>query len=150
MGTHYAGGAGEVRALDAYIKILRASESVIRRATRHLSAVGLTVSQFGVLEAIFHLGPLCGKDLAGKLLKSGGNIATVVDNLERAGLVRRERSPENRRFVRIHLTADGRRLISRIFPRHVESVVREMGVLSAREQEGLAALCRRLGRGARA
>ncbi|MBI1941443.1 MAG: MarR family transcriptional regulator, partial [Acidobacteria bacterium] len=54
MPTHYAGTPGEVKALDAYIKLMRAAESVSGRAARHLAASPLTLSQFGVLEALFH------------------------------------------------------------------------------------------------
>ena len=49
----------------------------------------LTVGQFGTLEALLHLGPLCRRDLGRKLLRSGGNITVVVGNLARRGLVRR-------------------------------------------------------------
>ncbi len=45
MPTHYRGSAQGKAALDAYIKLMRAAD--------------LTVGQFGTLEALFHLGPLC-------------------------------------------------------------------------------------------
>ncbi|MBI1983584.1 MAG: MarR family transcriptional regulator [Acidobacteria bacterium] len=150
MPTHYAGTPGEVKALDAYIKLMRAAESVSGRAARHLAASPLTLSQFGVLEALFHLGPLCQRDLGRKLLRSGGNIVMVVDNLEKRGLVERRRGKQDRRFVTVHLTGKGRRLIARIFPRHVAVLVKQMGALSASEQEKLGRLCRRLGRGKKA
>lgn len=149
MPTHYAGKSGEVKALDAYIKLMRAAESVSGRAARHLAAARLTLSQFGVLEALLHLGPLCQRDLGEKLLRSGGNIVMVVDNLEKRGLVKRQRGKQDRRFVVVHLTGKGRRLISRIFPRHVAVLVEEMSALSTSEQEKLGHLCRRLGRGAK-
>ena len=145
MGTHHQGTAEETRALDAYVKLLRAAASVGARATRHLADAGLTVSQFGVLEVVHHLGPLCQRDIGRKLLLSGGNITTVVDNLERRGLVRRERAAANRRFVTVHLTEEGRRLVRRVFPRHVAEVVGALGALPAREQEDLGRLCRKLG-----
>ena len=148
MGTHHQGPPDEVRALDAFIKLVRASESLRTRLHQHLAAADLTESQFGVLEAVYHLGPLCQKDIGKKLLKSGGNITMVVVNLEKRGLIRRERAAANRRFVTVHLTDEGRRLIRRVFPRHVEALVREMGVLSAREQEDLGRLLKRLGTGA--
>ena len=58
MSTHCRGSKKEIRALDAYIKLMRAAESVTDRTSRHLAAAGLTISQFGVLEALLHLGPL--------------------------------------------------------------------------------------------
>lgn len=147
MGTRYRGPADEVRALDLFIKLMRAAESVATRVHRAVAEADLTVSQFGVLEAVFHLGPMCQKELGTKLLKSGGNITMVVGNLERRGLVRRTRNPENRKYVTVSLTDAGRTLIARVFPRHVAEVVREVSVLSAAEQAALAALLRTLGRG---
>ena len=146
MGTQYCGTACEVRALDAYVKLMRAAESVTTRSHRHLNTVNLTVSQFGVLEALFHKGPLSQRDLAEKLLKSGGNITMVIDNLEKRQLVKRERSVEDRRFVSVCLTEEGKQLISKIFPLHVAVVMEEMSILTEAEQEELSRLCRRLGK----
>lgn len=70
----------------------------------------------------------------------------VVDNLEKRGLVKRQRETEDRRFITIHLTEKGRQMISEIFPRHVAAIVEEMGILTASEQEELDRLCRKLGR----
>ena len=145
MGSKHQGPREEVLALDVFIKLMRASESVADRIHHDVAASGLTISQFGVLEALLHLGPLCQKELGKKLLRSGGNITMVVRNLERRGLVKRVRSPENRRFVTVSLTEDGRRLIRRLFPVHVRAVVREMGDLSTDELERFGDLCRRIG-----
>lgn len=146
MGTRYRGTETEVRALDAYIKLMRAAESVSSRVCRHLAACDLTSSQFGVLETLLHLGPMNQRDLAEKLLKSGGNITLVIDNLEKRELVKRERQVEDRRCSRICLTERGKQLISQIFPSHVAVVAQEMSLLTASEQEELGNLCRRLGK----
>jgi len=146
MATHYRGSAQEKAALDAYIKLMRAADSVTARLEPLMRAADLTVGQFGTLEALLHLGPLCQRDLGRKLLRSGGNITVVVGNLARRGLVRRTRGPHDRRFVTVTLTDKGRRLIGGIFPRHVRRIVREMGALSLAEQTELGRLCRQLGR----
>ena len=145
MGTHYKGTEDEVRALDAYIKLVRGAESVASRLNALATAAGLTLSQFGALEALFHLGSLCQRELGDKLLKSSGNVTMVVDNLEKRRLVKRRRGGEDRRFVTVHLTDQGRRLITSIFPRHVSAIVGEMRSLTKREQEELGRLCRKLG-----
>ena len=145
MGTHYRGSEKEVRALDAYIKLMRASTSVTSRVHRKLLQRRLTVSQFGTLEALHHLGPLSQGALGRKILKTSGNITVVIDNLERRGLVRRERDQRDRRCVTVHLTDAGRETIEEIFPVHVETIVNEMSSLTGPEQEDLARLCKRLG-----
>jgi MarR family 2-MHQ and catechol resistance regulon transcriptional repressor len=145
MSTHYQGTSEERRALDLYIKLSRAAESVNQRVNRHLQDVHLTVSQFGVLEALYHLGPMTPGVLCDKILRSTGNLTLVIDNLEKRRLVARTQNPEDRRSTIIQLTAGGQALIEEVFPHHVATVVQEMVVLTAEEQSQLAALCRKLG-----
>jgi MarR family 2-MHQ and catechol resistance regulon transcriptional repressor len=134
-----------VRALDAYIKLTRATSSVASRLAPGLARAGLTPTQLGVLEALLHLGPLGQRTLGAKLLMSGGNITAVVDNLERRGLVRRERRGDDRRNVTVHLTPEGRRLIASAFPAHVREIVEAFSALTAAEQDGLGRLTKKLG-----
>jgi MarR family transcriptional regulator, 2-MHQ and catechol-resistance regulon repressor len=147
MPTHYQGRKETIRALNAYINLARASDSILARLSAHSEAHGLTLGQFGILEALLHLGPMFQKDLGRKLLRSGGNITTVLDNLENLGFVRRERQRDDRRKILIRLTAAGRRFISAYFPSHAAAIAKEMDRLSPKEQEELRRLCRKLGRG---
>jgi MarR family transcriptional regulator, 2-MHQ and catechol-resistance regulon repressor len=148
VGTKHRGNETERRALDAFIKLSRASAAVDARINRPLAASDLTASQFGVLEAIWHLGPLSHGAIGRKLLKSSGNVTVVIDNLVRRGLVRRERDPFDRRVSRVALTAAGRALLEEAFPAHVARVVAAFSALSQTELDTLADLLRRLGRAA--
>lgn len=148
MATHYRGSRREARALDAFTKLMRAADSVRGRLEPRLRATGLTPSQFGVLEALLHLGPLNQRDLGVKLLVTKGNISVVVDNLEREGLVKRGNDPEDARLAVVGLTPKGRRVIERVFPRILWAILGEFSTLSHREQAALARLCRKLGLGA--
>ncbi len=145
MGTHYEGSKKEIRALNAYIKLMRASESLNARVHQHLANYGISPSQFAVLEILKHLGPQCQRDLGSKLLKTGGNMVMIIDNLEKRGLVKRDREGKDRRYVTIKLTQKGRDLIDEIFPNHVKGIVEEMSILDKTEQEELGRLCRKLG-----
>jgi MarR family 2-MHQ and catechol resistance regulon transcriptional repressor len=137
----------ETRALKTYVKLMRAAESITTRAHKHLSSAGLTVSQFGVLEAIHHLGPLSQKELGRKILRSSGNITMVIDNLEKRRLVRRERDTSDRRIFIVHLTDEGQKLIRKIFPSHAALITGEMSVLNATDQTALGNLCKKVGLG---
>ena len=148
MGTHYKGTKRDVRAMDAYLKLMRAADTLESHSLKHIKDAGLTVSQFGVLETLLHLGPLQQSVISEKLLKSGGNITMVIDNLEKQELIRRVTNPEDRRCVRVHLTDNGRDMIASVFPEHVAFVASIMSTLSNDEQELLASLCRKLGLGA--
>ncbi len=149
MPTRHRGPEKEVRALNTLIALLRAAESVTARLHGRLSEASVTVGQFGALEALYHLGPMRPNELARKLLRSAGNMTTVLDNLERRGLAARRREKDDRRCLTVHLTDAGRRLMERIFPEHVANVVRVFSVLTAAEQEELRRLCRTLGTGER-
>lgn len=145
MITKHRYDAGEARALKAYVKLMRATESVTARAHRQLSTLGLTFSQFGVLEALYHLGPMSQSEIGQKILRSSGNMTMVIDNLEKRNLVRRERNRTDRRFYIIHLTAAGEKMISEIFPSHAAEIKRELDVLTPAEQQTLGRLCKKLG-----
>ncbi|MFZ0546150.1 MAG: MarR family transcriptional regulator [Candidatus Promineifilaceae bacterium] len=145
MGTKYKGTKEEIMALDGYVKLSRAAESVGRAINTHLSDYDLTISQFGTLEALYHLGPLPSGELGDKILKSSGNMTFVIDNLIKRNLVYRQRREDDRRCVEIHLTEDGRSLIHKIWPNHLAGVVRAMSALTPAEQTQLATLCRTLG-----
>jgi MarR family 2-MHQ and catechol resistance regulon transcriptional repressor len=147
MGTHYSGSKDDVQVLDAYIKLVRAAESLIARVHRSQRMDGLTVSQFGVLEALHHLGPMCQRELGSKILKSSGNITMVIDNLERRGLVERKRDRGDRRFVTVYLTDEGSKLIKEIFPAYLNRIKSEFSVLTSNDQAALGKLCRDLGLG---
>ncbi|MEZ4595260.1 MAG: MarR family transcriptional regulator [Chloroflexota bacterium] len=145
MGTHFEGTAEEILALDCYIKLFRAADSVGQQINAHLRDYDLTTSQFGTLEAIYHLGPMQSGELGQKILKSSGNMTMVIDHLEKRGLVIRQRREDDRRCVDVHLTQAGHDLIAAILPSHVAGVVATLSPLSAEEQQQLAALCRKLG-----
>ena len=145
MGTHYKGTKEEETALNTYIKLVRAVDSLSSRINKNLRKSNLTESQFGILEALYHIGPLRQRDLAEKILKTGGNITMVVDNLEKRGLVKREKGKEDRRTFSVVLTEQGNSLIGKIFPEHLSSVVAEMKKLSYKDQNRLQEFCKILG-----
>src|SRR5215472_14455776 len=84
-------------ALATYVKLMRAANSARNVAAHDLANTGLTLTQFAVLEALYHLGPMSLSDLAQKVLTTGGNLTMVANNLEKQGLARRQRSPQDGR-----------------------------------------------------
>jgi MarR family 2-MHQ and catechol resistance regulon transcriptional repressor len=147
MPTHYTGSRAERRVLNTYIKLKRCAESLSARLVERNTIGDLTFSQFGVLEALYHLGSLTQGEVSTKILKSGSNLTTVIDNLERDGLVRRERDTKDRRVIHLHLTEAGWSKIEAVLPGHIAALVEEFSVLSATEQELLGTLCKKLGTG---
>jgi MarR family 2-MHQ and catechol resistance regulon transcriptional repressor len=146
MPTHFKGNSEQVLALNTFIKFTRSVESLENRLIRRNTIGDLTISQFGVLETLYHLGHMSQSEICGKLLKSGGNITLVIDNLEKRGLARRQVDAKDRRVTTVLLTEKGEELIGRIFPEQVKAIVEELSVLTANEQETLGGLCKKLGK----
>lgn len=135
-------------ALNTYIKFLRAESSLLSAlSTEDLSRGKLTISQFGVLEALLHKGDLTSNELSEKILKSKGNMTMVIDNLVKKGFVERHPCSLDRRKTYISLTSEGMDLIKDVFPRHAREIYNRFKVLSKEEQETLGALCKKLGTG---
>ncbi|MGB3211911.1 MAG: MarR family transcriptional regulator [Desulforhopalus sp.] len=132
-----------VLALNTFIKLVRCTNSVCSDVHNHFLAE-LTVSQFGILEALYHLGPMAQKELAGKILKSPGNITTIINNLEKINLVHRKINQNDKRYYIIHLTNKGRSFIERIFPTHADVILNRISILSETEQRTLGKLLKKL------
>ena len=145
MPTRYRGSLAETRALDCYIKLVRATETIGARVREQIAAFGLSETQFAVLEALHYLGPLRATELARKLLRSGANITTVIDNLIKSGMVERRDCPNDRRGIYIHLTENGEAAIRRTFPAVAGRITGLLAALDPAEQEELGRLARKLG-----
>ncbi|MEJ2196291.1 MAG: MarR family transcriptional regulator [Ignavibacteriaceae bacterium] len=145
MGTHFKGSKKEVRALNTYIKLIRAADTLSSRINKHLSDKGLTASQFNILDALYHLGTLTQKELGNKLLKSGGDITMVIDNLEKRKLVKRKRGEKDRRVFLVTLTIKGTGLVEKILLQQVNRIKNEVNILSKNEQNELQRLCKKIG-----
>jgi MarR family 2-MHQ and catechol resistance regulon transcriptional repressor len=127
-------------AVDAYVKLIRTAEALHSEVSRGLADEGLTASQFSTLKVLRLQGALAQKDIASHLLKTGGNVTLVVDNLERAGLVARERVPGDRRVTRVRITSAGEELFDRAYPPHlrrIETAMQGLGDAGLAELERL-------------
>ncbi len=134
-------------AVRAYVKLIRASRAVFARLEPRLAKMCLTATQLGVLEALLHKGAMTQRELGRKVLTSAGNMTDVLDKLEARGLLRRVRSTEDRRSIRVELTDEGGALIEALFPEHASDIAAAMSALRPEELDALGNLLRRLGRG---
>jgi MarR family 2-MHQ and catechol resistance regulon transcriptional repressor len=132
-------------ALGMWVKLARAHSTLAKLTDENIRSFGLTTPQFGVLECLGHLGPMTLGELCKKQLVSGGNMTVVVDNLAKDGLVERIPSKDDRRAIVVRLTAKGKNRFDAIFIKHAKCVGALAGVLTAKEQEELAFLLKKLG-----
>lgn len=109
------------------IALARAITALERPISQHVTDAGFTPGQFAVLEALLHKGPRTVGQLIDDVLSSGGNIAVVVDNLIKAGLLRKTPVEGDGRKRLISLTDAGRRRISAYYPHHRNELARLFG-----------------------
>ena len=128
-----------------WLVLWKATRAVETRALQSIEASGLCASDFGLLEALFHKGPLPMNVLGRKLLLTTGSITSAVDRLARRGLVARKDHPQDRRVRLVELTAPGRQLIEPAFAQHETDLEEVVSVLTPEERVTLVALLRKLG-----
>ena len=142
--------AAEADALKLFVVLSRAHGAVAACADADIERHGLTATEFAILEALHHRGPLLLGDLQRKILVSSGGVTYLVDRLEKRGLVERRPCAEDRRARYAALTPAGHELIERIFPDHARAIAQAVSGLSRAEQLAATELLRKLGTAAEA
>jgi len=131
------------------IALGRTVQAIERGVRPHLAECGLGLTEFAVLEVLYHKGALPLGEIRDRILVTGASTTYVVKKLEERGLMRRRTSAEDQRVIFGELTAKGRALIDRVFPAHVDRLRQVMAGLSASEKRAASQLLRRLSRQAR-
>lgn len=131
--------------LKLLVVLSRAHASVIRHMEEDVARHGLTIAEFGVLEALYHKGPMLLGEVQRRILVSSGGVTFLVDRLEKKGLVERRACKEDRRARYAALTKQGEALIRKIFPEHARCVSRAVSGLAKAERQTAIKLLRTLG-----
>lgn len=139
------GSGSDATGVHLWLLLWKATKAVEAHAQGSVRETGLCLSDFGVLEALLHKGPLPVNVLGRKVLLTSGSMTVAVDRLERRGLVERSFSAKDRRTRIIRLTEKGSRLIRGSFFKHAQDMEGVFLCLSRTEKSGLASLLRKLG-----
>lgn len=102
------------------IAMARTYNMMFTKLEKNIQGFGLSISEFGVLEMLFHKGAQPVQKIAEKILVTSGTITYIVDKLQKNGLVLREKDEKDKRIFYVSLTKEGEELISDIFPKHKE------------------------------
>lgn len=130
-----------------WLLLWKAARSIEQHAHESIRATGLCLSDFGILEALLHKGPLPVNAFREKLLLTSGSMTAAVDRLQHAGLVERRAIASDRRARIVHLTEKGRKQIQGLFREHARDMENAFSGLNASERRSLAALLRKAGHG---
>jgi len=132
-------------AIYTWLVLMKAHRTLKRHAERSIEALDMCLSDFAILEALLHKGPQSVRDLGRRVELTSGSMTTAIDRLETRGLVTRADHPTDRRTWVIHLTPDGRALISKVFAGHEQAMEHAMRGLSKSDRMALTNLLKRLG-----
>lgn len=140
----------QVLALKLWVVLARAHAAVQDHLQADVGSHGLTLAEFGILEVLYHKGPLLLGEVQRRILVSSGGVTYLVDRLEKKGLVERRECPEDRRARYAALTPRGEELIARIFPQHARRIEEVLAGLDVEEKREAVRLLRQLGHAAAA
>lgn len=130
-----------------YLRLLfgrtsKALEQVDRESMRH---TGLHVTDFSILEALLHGGPMAINTIGEKVLLTSGSMTAAANRLEKRGLVERIRCTADGRRYNLHLTEKGRQLIHEAYRHHRDNLARLFTCLDEDEQEEFVRLLKKIG-----
>ena len=136
------GGSG----VHVFLVLWKAARAAQAYAEKSVSELEMCGSDFAVLEALLHKGPLPINEIGKKVLLTSGSITVAVDRLETKGLVERRAHGTDRRAKIVHLTKEGRKLITRAYADHAADMERLASAsLTRAERETLIGLLKKIG-----
>ena len=131
--------------MHVWLVLWKAAQAVEAYAKGSIADLELCGSDFAVLEALLHRGPLLVNQIGRKVLLTSGSITVAVDRLEAKGLVERRAADVDRRAKVVHLTREGKKLIARVYSEHAADMEHLATELSASERKTLISLLKKIG-----
>jgi len=123
----------------------KAAKSIEKVDHASIAETGLQISEFAILEALLHKGPLPINTIGQKVLLTSGSMTAAVNRLQKKGYVTRVRDEADGRCFQVHLTHSGRGVIERAYDRHVDNLETIASVLTDRERDQLVRLLKKIG-----
>jgi MarR family 2-MHQ and catechol resistance regulon transcriptional repressor len=132
--------------VHVFLVMWKAVHAVETYAQHSIGELEMCGSDFAVLEALLHKGPLPVNEIGRKVLLTSGSITVAVDRLESRGLVERRASGTDRRAKIVHLTKAGKEVIGRVYASHAADMERLASAsLTKTERETLIRLLKKIG-----
>jgi DNA-binding MarR family transcriptional regulator len=117
---------------EAHLNIVRTASMLTSHFEQFLKPHGITSTQYNVLRILRGTGTggLCRNELGDRLITRMPDVTRLLDRMEEAGLVTRERQEADRRMVRTTLTRAGRKLVDDLDPLVEQEHARILGKLT--------------------
>ena len=137
--------ADRAASLKLWVVLSRAHEALAARARLDVVRGGLSLTEFGVLEALYHKGDLAAGEVSRHVLLKSGSLTYVIDKLVRRGLIRRRECATDRRRTYLLLTPRGRATMRKLWPGHAAAIQLATDGLTFAEKRSAARLLKRMG-----
>ncbi|TGA96735.1 MarR family transcriptional regulator [Sporolactobacillus shoreae] len=131
--------------LKLWVVLTRAEQSIRKRIEENIKSYGLNLTEFGVLELLYHKGDQPIQKIGSKILIASSSTTYVIDQLEKKKLLKRKPCPTDRRVTFAALTDDGTDLMKNIFPQHRNAVDQILGGLNPSEKFEMIEQLKKLG-----
>jgi MarR family 2-MHQ and catechol resistance regulon transcriptional repressor len=136
------GGSG----VHVFLVLWKAAHAAQAYAEKSIADLEMCGSDFAVLEALLHKGSLPVNEIGKKVLLTSGSMTVAVDRLETKGWVERRAHGTDRRARIVHLTREGRKLITRIYAEHAADMEKLTAAsLTKAERKTLISLLKKIG-----
>jgi MarR family transcriptional regulator, 2-MHQ and catechol-resistance regulon repressor len=141
---------GIQRTDHVWLVMMKAMRALTSYAAAGIDETGLGLSDFAVLEALLHKGPMPVNTIGPIVDLTPGSISIAVDRLVAKDLVSRVESAEDRRVRIVALTPRGKDLIVSAFRKHSGQMKRVFSELRPEELRGLEVTLKKVGKRAAA
>lgn len=133
-----------------YIRLVlwKTAKAVERVDRESIDGTGLQLSEFAILEALLHKGPLTISAIGEKVLLTSGSMTAAINRLQTKGLVKRVQDPSDGRYFHVHLTPSGKTIIEAAFETHRQNLEAVAATLTQQERREFVRLLKKLGRNA--
>lgn len=124
-------------AVHAMVVFRQAARTISMNSNEVIREMGLTNTQFTILDALYCKGDMAIFEIKDKLLATSGNLTVVLKNMVRNGWITRACSPTDKRQSVFSITKTGRDLFEKVLPPHREKLNEVFGILSEEERAQL-------------
>lgn len=145
MANQYEANHDQASSLKLFVVLSRTLESIEKKVIADIKNHGLNLTEFSVLELLYHKGDQPIQKIGEKVLLSSSSMTYVIDQLEKKGWIRRRQCPNDRRVTYAAITSTGETLMDDIFPQHAKAIQEIMGGLTTIEKDFMLEQLKKLG-----
>ncbi|MFZ7104256.1 MAG: MarR family winged helix-turn-helix transcriptional regulator [Peptococcaceae bacterium] len=129
-----------------YLWLRRCHDLITVKTDNNLLELNISQAQYHVLRILDDLGAVSMTEISKLLFRGKSNLTTLIDRMEKAGLVKRQADEEDRRVLKIEMTPLGQEIHDQVAKLHRSFLVDLFSSLTEEEIKQLNDLLKKLGK----